>query len=78
MGGMNNLSTIITSVGLTRIARACGVAPSAVHRWKSRNTLPRTEWTGETRYAQVIAQLHGDIAPEDLLKRPTTAGSQHG
>lgn len=70
---MSDLSTVIKSVGLTRIARACGVAPSAVHKWKSRNCLPRTEWTGETRYAQTIAGLHGSISPNELLRRPERA-----
>lgn len=68
------VSSVIDEVGVSRIARACGVVPSAVHRWKTRNTLPRTEWTGETGYAGVIAALHGSISPNELLRRPQREG----
>ena len=63
-----NVTSVIESVGLTEVAKACGVTPSAVHKWKSRNRLPRTEWTGETHYASVIAGLHGGCNAGDLLK----------
>jgi len=64
-----SVTSVIESVGLSRVARACAVSPSAVHKWKSLNRLPRTEWTGETQYARKIADLHGTIRPEDLLTR---------
>jgi len=66
---MIDISEVLGTVGLTKVARACGVAPSAVHKWKSRNQLPRTEWTGETRYAEKIAELHGAVTVEELLQR---------
>lgn len=69
MLGMSDLSEVLGTVGLTRVARVCGVAPSAVHKWKSRNQLPRTEWTGETCYAAKIAELHGGVTVEELLRR---------
>lgn len=59
-----NISTIITEVGLTRIAVACGVSPAAVHKWKSIGRLPRTDFTGETSYAETISSLHGHVTPE--------------
>jgi hypothetical protein len=65
------VSKAIEHVGLTKVANACEVSPAAVHRWKTRNRLPRTEWTGETDYAVRIAALHGDIEPNDLLVPPT-------
>ena len=61
----------IKQIGLTKVAQACEVTPSAVHKWQTRNRLPRTEWTGETNYAVRIAALHGDIEPNDLLVPPT-------
>ena len=64
-----NVSEAIQEIGLTRLAKACGVAVSSVHKWKSRNQLPRTEWTGETRYAEKIAELHGTVTVEQLLQR---------
>jgi hypothetical protein len=62
-----NIATVISEVGLTRIAKACNRSPATVHKWKSRNRLPRTEWTGETNYAETIARLHGGISAESLL-----------
>ena len=64
----SNLSVIIEEIGITKVAGACGVSPSAVHRWKVRGRLPRTEYTSETRYAHAIAELHGGIQAADLLK----------
>lgn len=66
---MNDVSSVLKVVGLTKVAKACGVAPSAVHRWKSRNRLPRTEYTGETQYAVRIAALHGRVTVAELLAR---------
>lgn len=63
-----DIQTVIKQVGLSRVAKACGRSPSTVHKWQSRNQLPRTEYTGETRYAHAIAELHGGIQASDLLK----------
>ena len=60
----------IENVGLTRVAKACNVSPASAHKWKTKNRLPRTDWTGETRYAEVIAGLHGGITADELLKIP--------
>ena len=64
-----NISEVLQEIGLTRVASACNVNKSSVHKWKSRNQLPRTEWTGETRYAEKIAELHGTVTVEQLLQR---------
>jgi hypothetical protein len=69
----SNLSVIIEAIGITKVAGACGVSPSAVHRWKVQNRLPRTDYTGETRYAELIAELHGGITADDLRKPRTEA-----
>lgn len=63
-----DISSVIKKIGLTQVALACQVSPAAVHRWKRCNRLPRTEYTGETRYAHAIAELHGGIQAADLLK----------
>ncbi len=36
-------------------ARICGVSRPAVDKWLAKGALPRTEYTGETRYAERLA-----------------------
>ncbi|MEE3507770.1 MULTISPECIES: hypothetical protein [unclassified Pseudomonas] len=43
--------------GVPVVAMACGKSPRAVYKWLTADSLPRTEYTGETRYAERIAAL---------------------
>ena len=43
--------------GVPVVAQACGKTPRAVYKWLAAECLPRTEYTGETRYAERIAAL---------------------
>ncbi|OZY42200.1 hypothetical protein CJF43_07245 [Pseudomonas fragi] len=43
--------------GVPDVAAACQVSPRAVYKWLSAESLPRTEYTGETDYAKRIADL---------------------
>jgi hypothetical protein len=43
--------------GAATVAAACGVSPRAVYKWVASGCLPRTEYTGETDYADRIAAL---------------------
>lgn len=43
--------------GVPVVALACGKSPRAVYKWLAADCLPRTEYTGETRYAERIAAL---------------------
>ncbi|WCM49010.1 helix-turn-helix domain-containing protein [Pseudomonas sp. WJP1] len=43
--------------GVPVVALACGKSPRAVYKWLTADCLPRTEYTGETRYAEQIAAL---------------------
>lgn len=48
---------IIAAGGPAKVAAACGLKSyQAVRKWEA-NGLPRTEWTGETSYAGIIAKL---------------------
>lgn len=43
--------------GVTVVALACGLTPRAIYKWLTAGSLPRTEYTGETRYAERISAL---------------------
>jgi len=43
----------------TEFANVCGVSRQAVYKWLLANKLPRTEWTGETNYAEKIFNEYG-------------------
>lgn len=65
----NAVEKLIEKYGLTEIARAAGVTPPAVQVWGKRKKLPRTEYTGETKYAEKIEKFtNGEFTKEMLLK----------
>ncbi|MCF4997358.1 hypothetical protein GIW70_10940 [Pseudomonas syringae] len=43
--------------GVPVVASACGKTPRAVYKWITAECLPRTDYTGETKYAEQIAAL---------------------
>jgi hypothetical protein len=57
--------------GLKRIAHACGLKSyQSVLKWEAAGCLPRTEWTGETNYAEAIEQVtDGKVTRKALLKQ---------
>lgn len=40
--------------------KACGVTPAIIGRWIKQQHLPRTEYTGETHYAEALAKVSSD------------------
>lgn len=47
------------------------VTYQAMLKWLRKGCLPRTEWTGETHYAQAISEaVQGRFTVEQLLVRP--------
>jgi hypothetical protein len=36
-------------------ASACGISRQSIDKWLAKGALPRTEYTGETRYAELLA-----------------------
>jgi hypothetical protein len=64
----NALQKAIAELGPYRAARICGVRGPSVYKWLANRRLPRTEWTGETHYAEaIVAALAGKYSRDDLL-----------
>ena len=64
----NPLQAAINQIGLIHVAKACDVSHQAVRKWQRQGRLPRTEWTGETRYAHAIeAATGGQVSRASLL-----------
>ena len=53
---MNAISLAVEAVGgPVAAAKVCGVRRQAVDKWVTKGALPRTDYTGETRYAERLA-----------------------
>lgn len=46
--------------GVTKAALVCGVSPRAIYKWLASDALPRTDYTGETSYANQLACASSD------------------
>jgi hypothetical protein len=66
---MTSISSAIAAVGgPVKAAELCGIKRQAIDKWLARSALPRTEYTGETRYAELLAQASaGTFTAESLL-----------
>lgn len=76
----NALQIAIDALGPYKIAKLVGLRGPSIYKWRESGRLPRTEWTGETNYAEIIARAcaeHADINPpitrEQLLQLPPRA-----
>lgn len=67
----NLLSEAVNTLGLSKVAGECGVSYQAVRKWE-KNGFPRTEWTGETSYAQTIAAMSDGVYTAEQLRDSCT------
>lgn len=67
---MKNLTDIINAVGgIPMASQICSITNTAIRKWVITNTLPRTEWTGETDYAQRLSDaLGGKLSKAQILE----------
>ena len=57
---MSALKESITKVGgVAKASAICGVSQRAIYKWLAAESLPRTEYSGETRYAHSLADASG-------------------
>lgn len=66
---MSPLRKAIDLIGWQPLAASLGVSRPAIHKWDSANRLPRTEFSGETNWAEKIeAATDGQVAASDLIE----------
>lgn len=69
------IDAVLLLDGFRSTARVCEVDMAAVVRWAKRGKLPRTEATGETKYAERMAKANPRISRQKLLKTVYRNGS---
>ncbi|MGY6358007.1 DNA-binding protein [Citrobacter amalonaticus] len=63
------LSEVIKSIGVVAISTACGCSKRAIYKWMEKDSLPRTDFTGETNYAEKISNISsGRFSVEQIKK----------
>lgn len=70
---MSTLKDAIAAAGgAVKVSCLCGVSPRAVYKWIAADSVPRTEYTGETNYLGLIAaeaEARGQSIDLDSLKQ---------
>ena len=59
--------------GVSAAARLCGVSSRAINKWIAAGKLPRTDFTGETRYAERLASGSNGGFTADALRDASVA-----
>ena len=75
---MKSLKHILDSLGAAKVAGLCGISVRAVYKWRTSNSLPRTEYTGETRYSEILSQaLENVVSAKEIrnFSNPIKSGS---
>ncbi|HCB1445096.1 MULTISPECIES: hypothetical protein [Serratia] len=68
---MNEVKKAIKAVGgPARAAEICDRSVTAIQKWQSKGCLPRTEYTGKTKYAEILAShSNGEVIASELLEK---------
>ena len=61
------LEDVIKTVRVSVVADVCGVSQRAIYKWMDNGKLPRTEYTGETNYAEKIAHASNGLYSADPI-----------
>jgi hypothetical protein len=67
MSTSNPIESAIEIIGLAQLSRELKVSHQAIRKWQRAGRLPRTEWTGETEYSQLIENITGGAVSRSLL-----------
>ncbi|WP_023269659.1 hypothetical protein [Acinetobacter gyllenbergii] len=66
---MSSVKDVIHDAGGVQIvAIAVQLSERSVYKWIEKNAFPRSEYTGESNYVNVIAELSKKFSKEKILK----------
>lgn len=66
---MSSVKDIIHDAGGVQIvAAAVKLSERSIYKWIEKNSFPRSEYTGESSYVNVIADLSKRFSKETILK----------
>ena len=68
------LGAAVDLLGMSAVAKIVGLTYQAVQQWRVRNRLPRTEYSGETNYAELIATACLEVDPHTQVTREALLG----
>ena len=73
------LASVVRKIGgQVKTGEACGVTAAVVGRWIKQQHLPRTDYTGETDYAGVLAEASGFLFSRDEILRECNPANVKG
>lgn len=66
---MNTVKDVIHDAGgVPAVALAVQLSERSIYKWIEKNSFPRSEYTGESNYVNVIAELSEKFSKEKILK----------
>ncbi|WP_445403252.1 hypothetical protein [Acinetobacter vivianii] len=66
---MSTVKDVIHDAGGVQIvALAVQLSERSIYKWIEKNSFPRSEYTGESNYVNVIAELSESFSKEKILK----------
>ena len=76
MTNQNPVVAVVEAVGgAVEAAKICKRSRPAIDKWVAQGHLPRTEYTGETHYAEVLAEASGGKFTAKEIREQCRPGS---
>lgn len=57
-----------TCGGVSKMAHTFGISSRAIYKWLDKNALPKTEYTGETTYSDLLAENNDQFSKNEILE----------
>ncbi|EMP4603471.1 hypothetical protein OHW35_11660 [Acinetobacter baumannii] len=66
---MSTIKEVINDAGgVCSVAFAVQLSERSIYKWIKKNCLPRSEYTGESNYSNLIAQLCKKFSEQEILE----------